>query len=97
MNTARRTWRVVAASACLGGLVSACGGGTAVTTPAVAVAPPPVATTTPPAVSNEFSQFATATFEASADAAPVAVTAALVFDVNDDPTAFDALIASGAF
>jgi hypothetical protein len=91
-------WRGAVAAACLGGLLGGCGGSSEVTAPAVAVVPPPpVATTPPPAVSNEFSQFATTTFAASADAAPVAVTATLVFDVNNDPKAFDALIASGTY
>jgi hypothetical protein len=54
------------------------------------VAPPPPP---PPSSTVNFSTFATDTFKASAFSTPVNFDAlALQYDVNDDPTAFDALL-----
>lgn len=49
--------------------------------------PPPVSVTP-----QNFSTFATGAFAQPADATPVSLPSALVFDVNDDPTAFSALL-----
>ena len=56
-------------------------------------APTPPPTPPPPSSSVKFSTFATDTFKASAFSTPVNFdTLTLQYDVNDDPTAFDALL-----
>jgi len=55
-------------------------------------------TTVPPAASNiDFEIYANQAFSNSANSTPVSVNYTFNFDVNDDPTAFDALIAGGNF
>jgi hypothetical protein len=58
-------------------------------------------TTVPPATVNsniDFSIFATQAFSTSANSTPAPInTVNFTFDANDEPTAFDALIASGSY
>jgi hypothetical protein len=84
-------WRISAAAVVAAASVAACnsGGGT--------VPPSTVAPATPPQV-TDFSVFAKQAFAANANSTPVSLDGfTFTFDVNDDPGAFDALIASGTF
>gem|GEM_PF-6313233 len=55
-------------------------------------------TTVPPAASNiDFEIYAHQAFSNSANSTPASVNYTFNFDANDDPTAFDDLIASGSF
>jgi len=84
-----RTWRVLAAVSATATLLAACNDGT--TGPA-ASAPPPASTTI------DFSIFAQQAFSNSANSTPVPINSLTFnFDVNDNPTAFNALIADGMF
>jgi predicted component of type VI protein secretion system len=54
--------------------------------------------TSPPTATIDFTAFATQAFSNSANSTPVAINNInFTFDSNDDPTAFDALIATGSF
>jgi hypothetical protein len=84
-------WRILAAACVAATSLAACnsGGGTV---PPVTVAPPP------PPQSIDFSVFAKNTFAANPNFTPVSLDGVtFTFDVNNDPTAFDALIMSGTF
>jgi hypothetical protein len=79
-------WRMLAAAsvavASLGGCNS--GGGTV---------PPSVV----PQETINFSSFAAEAFAQGANSTPVSLDLNFTFDVNDDPTAFDALIMAGTY
>ena len=84
-------WRIAAAAAVAAASVAACnnGGGTVPPSTVSPVAPPQVA---------DFSVFAENAFAANADSTPVSLDGVtFTFDVNNDPGAFDTLIASGTF
>jgi 4-hydroxybenzoate polyprenyltransferase len=52
----------------------------------------------PPAGQTSFTSFVTSTFMAAADSTPVSVDGVVFdYDADNDPTAFDSLIASGSF
>jgi hypothetical protein len=80
-------WRTLAAASLAAATLVGCGGSDGSTVPP----PAPVSDTIP------FSNFATQTFSNRADATPVSVNQNFVFDVNEDPTAFDAQILSGTY
>jgi anti-sigma-K factor RskA len=83
-------WRLIAAAgaaAAVAALVAACGHNDD-----NAYTPPPVNTEVP------FTIFAQQAFQNAANSTPVAINNInFDFDSNDDPTAFDNLIASGSF
>jgi hypothetical protein len=56
-----------------------------------------VPTSGPPSEAVPFSVFASQAFSNSANSTPVSVDQNFAFDVNDEPTAFDALILSGTY
>jgi|HubBroStandDraft_1064217.scaffolds.fasta_scaffold51946_2 hypothetical protein len=78
-------WQLLAASVAAASLVGC--GGQGGTVPPLVVPPETL----------DFSTFATRVFSQSANSTPVSVDLNLTFDVNDDPTAFDALIMSGTY
>jgi hypothetical protein len=80
-------WRMLAAASLAAALLVGCGGsdGSAVPTPG------PISDAIP------FSVFATQAFSNSANSTPVSINQNFDFDVNDEPTAFDALILSGTY
>ena len=79
-------WRILAASFGIAAFAAGCsnGGGTV----------PPIK---PPSESIDFSAFVNQAFSNPANSTPVSVDVDFTFDVNDDPTAFDALILSGTY
>lgn len=86
-------WRLAAAAMVAAASVAAChnGGGTA---PPSSGAPPPP----PPPQMVDFSAFTEQAFAANANSTPVSVDGVnFTFDVNTNPSAFDASIMSGAF
>jgi hypothetical protein len=87
MNPIHAQWRALAAASLATVSLIGCGGsdGTTVPTPA------PISAAIP------FSVFATETFANSANSTPVSVDQDFVFDVNDDPTAFDVLISTSTY
>jgi hypothetical protein len=87
MTPIHAPWRALAAASLAAASLIGCGGsdGTAVPTPA------PVSDAVP------FSLFVNQAFSNSANSTPVSVDVDFAFDVNDDPTAFDALILSGTY
>lgn len=54
-------------------------------------------TPSPPSGEILFSLFAAQAFSNSANSTPVSVDQNFAFDVNDEPTAFDALVLSGTY
>jgi hypothetical protein len=54
----------------------------------------PLPTSAPPAAAD-FSAYATQIFAAAANSTPVTVDLDITYDVNDNPTEFNALIAAG--
>ena len=86
MTPIHSQWRILAASLAAGCLVG-CGGSDGSIVPA----PAPISEPIP------FSVFATQAFSNSANSTPVSVDQNFVFDVNEEPTAFDALILSGTY
>jgi predicted component of type VI protein secretion system len=80
-------WRMLAAAGAAAAALAGCGGNGETTVP----------NTPPPPQTVEFSIFATQAFSNNANSSPVSVDVNFTFDVNDDPTAFDSLIANGAF
>jgi hypothetical protein len=80
-------WRILAAAALTTVALAGCGGSDGSTVPT----PGPVTEAVP------FSVFATQAFSNSANSTPVSVDQDFTFDVNDEPTAFDALILSGSY
>jgi hypothetical protein len=80
-------WRMLAAVSLTAASLVGCGGsdGTAVPTPG------PISDAIP------FSVFATQAFSNGANSTPVSVNQNFVFDVDEEPAAFDALILSGTY
>jgi hypothetical protein len=87
MNPILAQWRILAAASLAAASLSGCGGGGGTTVPT----PPPISS------SVDFSIFATQAFSNPANSTPVPVDQNFTFDVNDDPTAFDTLIANGTY
>lgn len=87
MTSFHASWRILAVASLAGVALIGCGGGGGGTVP------------TPPPISNavSFSAFATQAFSNSANSTPVSVDNNFVFDVDEDPTAFDSLILSGTY
>jgi len=84
-------WRISAAVLVAAASLAGCGsdGG---------IAPPSTGTPVPPPQIIDFSTFAEQAFAANANSVPVGVDGVnFTFDVNNEPSAFDALIASGTF
>jgi hypothetical protein len=79
-------WQILAAASVAAASLAGCnnGGGTV----------PPLVV---PQETLDFSFFATQVFAQGANTTPVSVDVNLTYDVNDDPTAFDALIMSGTY
>jgi len=86
MLTINTSWRVLAAVSVTAAFLVACNNG----------GPHPTASPPPPE-GVIFSVFATQAFSNSANSTPVGVDLTFKYDVDDDPTAFDTLIASGSF
>jgi len=80
-------WRVLAASSVVVAVLSGCGGSDGSTVPPIP----------PPNTSIDFSTFVNQAFSNPANSTPVSVDVNFSFDVNDEPTAFDALILAGSF
>ncbi len=87
MTSIQVRWRIRAAASLAAASLAGCGGSDGSTVP------------TPGTISEAipFSVFATQAFSNSANSTPVSVNQNFVFDVNDEPTAFDALILSGTY
>jgi hypothetical protein len=82
--------RVFAAGAVAAALIAGCNNGETTHTEPVP--------TSPPSSTLDFTAFATQAFANSANSTPVALNnLTFNFDSNDDPTAFDSLIAEGSF
>ena len=83
-------WRLSAAAVLAAASVAACNNGGGIVPPSTGAPPPPQ--------TNDFSVIAERAFAASANSAPVSLDGVtFTFDVNNDPGAFDALIASSTF
>jgi hypothetical protein len=80
-------WRLLTVTSVAVAGLSACGGNNGSTVPPV----------TPTPQSIDFQIFASQAFSNSANSSPVSLNLTFNFDANDDPTAFDSLIASGTF
>ncbi len=90
MSTRMIGWKMFAAAGVAAALVAGCDSGATTHTAPVS--------TTPPSSTVDFTAFATQAFSNSANSTPVAINnLTFNFDSNDDPMAFDALIASGSF
>jgi hypothetical protein len=87
MTAFQARWRTLAATSLAAASLVACGGNDGSTVP----------TSGPPSEAIPFSVFATQAFSNSANSTPVSVNQTFVFDVNEEPTAFDALILSGTY
>jgi hypothetical protein len=87
MTPIRSQWRILAAASLAAASLVGCGGSDGSTVPT----PGPISEAIP------FSNFATQAFSNSANSTPVSVNQNFAFDVNDEPTAFDALILSGTY
>lgn len=87
MTSLHAPWRILAVASLGSVALIGCGGGGGGTVP------------TPPPISNavSFSAFATQAFSNSANSTPVSINNNFVFDVDEDPTAFDSLILSGTY
>jgi predicted component of type VI protein secretion system len=91
MSNINANWRVAAAAVVAAATLAGCNGGGG-------TVPPSTGAPSPPAQVIDFSVFAAKAFAANADSAPVGVDGVnFTFDVNNDPSAFDALIMSGTF
>ena len=86
MTPIHSQWRILAASLAAGCLVGCGGSDGSISADAGADFGP-----------IPFSIFATQAFSNSANSTPVSVDQNFVFDVNEEPTAFDALILSGTY
>jgi hypothetical protein len=85
-------WRISAAAFVAAASLAGCDSGSGGTVPPSTVAP------APPAQVVDFSFIAEQTFAANANSTPVSLDGfTFDFDVNNDPGAFDTLIASGTF
>jgi hypothetical protein len=87
MTPVHAQWRALAAASLAAVSLIGCGGSDGTTVPT----PGPISEAIP------FSVFATQAFSNSANSTPVSVDQDFAFDVNEDPTAFDALILSGTY
>jgi len=87
MTPIHARWRTLTAACLTAAALVGCGGGSGGTVPT----PPPIPDTI------QFSLFATQAFSNSANSTPVSVNQNFVFDVNEDPTAFDASIEAGSY
>lgn len=87
MTSIQARWRFVAAASLAATFLAGCGGSDGSTVPT----PGPISDSIP------FSAFATQAFSNKANSTPVSVDQDFVFDVNEEPTAFDALILSGTY
>jgi hypothetical protein len=87
MISIQARWRNLAAASLATAALVGCGGSDGGTVPT----PGPISDAIP------FSVFATQAFSNSANSTPVSVNHNFVFDVNEEPTAFDTLIASGTY
>jgi hypothetical protein len=79
--------RTLAAASLAAAALVGCGGSDGTTVPT----PPPISDAVP------FSNFVNQAFSNSANSTPVSVDVDFVYDVNEEPTAFDALILSGTY
>ena len=90
MNKCKHDWKLVAAAGVAAALIAGCHNGSSSSAPAMS--------TPPPSSTVDFTTFATQAFSNNANSTPVAINnVTFTFDSNDDPTAFDVLIASGSF
>ena len=90
MSTLVNHWRMFAAAGMVAALIAGCNNGETTHTEPVP--------TSPPSSTVDFTAFATQAFSNSANSTPVAINnLTFNFDSNDDPTAFDGLIAAGSF
>jgi hypothetical protein len=87
MTPIQARWRTLAAASLAAASLIGCGGSDGSTVPT----PGPTSEAIP------FSVFATQAFSNSANSAPVSVNQNFVFDVNEEPTAFDTQILSGTY
>jgi len=82
--------KALAAAALAAALIAGCDSGATTHTEPVP--------TSPPSSTIDFTVFATQAFSNSANSTPVAINnLTFNFDANDDPTAFETLIAAGSF
>jgi len=92
MSNIKAKWQIASAAMVAAVSMTGCNSGSGGTAPPSAVTPPP------PAQNVEFSVFAQQAFGANANSPPASLDGVtFTFDVNNDPSAFDALIMSGAF
>jgi hypothetical protein len=89
MTATQARRRILAAASLAAAFLSliGCGGSDGGTVPT----PAPISDAIP------FSNFATQAFSNRANSTPVSVDQNFIFDVNDEPTAFDASILSGTY
>jgi hypothetical protein len=87
MTSLHDQWRILAVASLATVALTGCGGGGGGTVPT----PPPISS------SISFSAFATQAFSNGANSTPVSINDSFVFDVNEDPTAFDSLVLSGTY
>jgi hypothetical protein len=87
MTPIHARWRILAAASLAAASLAGCGGSDGSTVPT----PAPISDAIP------FSAFAMQAFSNSANSTPVSVNQNFIFDVNEEPTAFDALILSGTY
>jgi hypothetical protein len=90
MSKRKNHWRALAAVGVTAALIAGCDNGATTHTEPVP--------TSPPSATLDFTVFATQAFSNNANSTPVALNnISFNFDSNDDPTAFDSLIAAGSF
>ena len=87
MTSIQVRWCALAAASLAATSLAGCGGSDGGTVPT----PAPISDAIP------FSNFATQAFSNRANSTPVSVDQNFIFDVNDEPTAFDASILSGTY
>ena len=87
MTPIHSQWRILAAASLAAASLVGCGGSDGSSVPTLG----PISDAIP------FSTFANQAFSNSANSTPVSVNQNFVFDVDEEPTAFDALILSGAY
>ena len=87
MISIQARWRILAAASLVAASLAGCGGSDGGGVPP----PGPISDAIP------FSVFATQAFSNSANTTPVSIDRNFVFDVDEEPTAFDALILSGTY
>lgn len=80
-------WRLLAAASAAITCLAGCGSSGGSTVPPPAVTPEKI----------DFLLFTNQAFSNSANSSPVSLNLTFNFDADDDPTAFDSLIASGSF